>query len=210
MNVEEISSRTGLNLHICAKSSKELFDIYPGHAWEENQLRVLVSNTISFYRLSLQYMFVSEYCNLLEPLSNRYPKSNISSMYQLNRIALKTIPDFKDRYDENIRLIEEIINNDLSKEIKRMRDKQLVHSDAEIDEPGKFKGINLEAMESGFMLLRVMRRVLHSCNGGIVNIPEVDSQTQRFIRNHAVLFENPRLLIKEHIQPFFPHARNPY
>jgi hypothetical protein len=84
MDAIEIFNRTVLTHHLCGKSLKELFNINPELPWDDNQKQVVNTDLISFYRLSLQYMFVAEFYKLITPFKPSRPDTNISSLYQLN------------------------------------------------------------------------------------------------------------------------------
>jgi hypothetical protein len=198
-------NRTVLTHHLCGKSLKELFNINPELPWNDNQRQVVNTDLISFYRLSLQYMFVAEFCKLITPIKPSWPDTNISSLYQLNNACLKTGTFETERFKNDLD-IAKITNNKFSIQVKTSRDQQLLHSDAVVENPGLFKGYTLEDIKTAKNILDEMLTVINRCGKGIgigtFDVNDVDNSTQVFIGNHAKIYDNPLMLLQDFFVPF--------
>ncbi len=216
MEGQEVLNRAGTNLHLCSASLSEMFNIHPEHPWDENQMTVLRSNTISFYRLSLHYMFVSEYSKLFVSVDPNKSYKNISSVKQALKAALERDNTLTSDFKENSKLLKRIENNLFSKKIIQLRNKQYAHSDGDISSPGTFIGLTLDEIETAFTLLRDIAGIINDCGKPIgwsmmMRIPDItNKQTQVFIRNHSKLFSNPQILITDYFITFTPTIKNSY
>ena len=152
------------------------------------EIKIVNSHTFNFYRGTLQYCFIMEYCKLLESGSTK-KEQNISSLNKLNEIFLeKTTKDFHNRHYENIKLLEKIRGSNFYKKMKTLRDKKFSHADNdEINEPFKFKAFITVDFENAFEHLRIIKIIFNnfgSVFGRIydLEIPSRDDRTRNFIK----------------------------
>ena len=159
--------------------------------YSADEIKIVNSHTFDFYRVTLQYCFIMEYCKLLEK-GNRSNGQNISSLNRLNEIFLDdSTKTFQELFNVNIDLIESIKGSAFYKKIRSLRDKKFGHADNdEINKAFKFEGFRTEDFESAFEHLRMIKIIFN--NFGSVygreydlEIPSREDRTRNFIKFHA-------------------------
>jgi ribosomal protein S17E len=159
--------------------------------YTEDEIKIVNSHTFKFYRVTLQYCFIMEYCKLLEN-GNKNNNENISSLKRLNEILLNNYHnDFKNYYETNLTLIENIKSSDFYLKVKKLRDKKFGHSDKdEINTPFSIKGFREEDFENGFKHLKMIGEIFISfgkiCERPyVLEIPSNENRTRNFIKFQA-------------------------
>ncbi len=201
MTLREHFDRSFHNIYICNKSLREILNISPYHPWNEHEMSVVTSSPMAFFRFSLHYTFVAEYIKLIAPLKEKKKAENISSLYRLNHECLESDKVFYEDYKKNILELDAIKNDPFSKEIKDLRDKKLLHSDADILQWESFRSLTLLEIDKGFELILKMSKILKNCTKIMgfdfhLDIPDDDYRTEVFIHNHSIINANPLLLLK--------------
>lgn len=170
---------------------------------KQTEIELLQGPPFSRYFLSLQYMFTSEICKLLEP-SNPSSDRNISSIENAADILLIEAGDgFSETHLIVKREITELRESSIFKEIKSLRDQKFAHSDGSLEiHPLKLSVIFPDLIENSFVLLNsiysVMNQILAHQNISLKSdVPHWDKRTSTFIKYHAVYkdfyFQNQQL-----------------
>src|SRR5699024_8659887 len=115
MNIEDMSSKIKERLeqvhwsfYLYNRSLTEL-NLVTQERYNKEELNIVNSSTFNFYKVTLQYCFVMEYCKLLENKKKAKGKANVSSLHRLNELLYKELGDgFNDKYEENNRNIIEL------------------------------------------------------------------------------------------------------
>jgi ribosomal protein S17E len=159
--------------------------------YTEDEIKIVNSHTLKFYGVTLQYCFIMEYCKLLE-IGKKNNYEHISSLNRLNEILLNDYTkDFKDSYEVNLSLIENIKSSNFYLKIKNLRDKKFGHADKdEINTPFCIKGFRKEDFENGFNHLKMIGEIFTSFDKIIgrnhsLEIPSEENRTRNFIKFHA-------------------------
>jgi hypothetical protein len=202
MTLQEHFNRSYHNIYICNKSLREILNISPFHPWNEHEMDVVTSSPIMFFRFSLHYTFVAEYVKLIAPLKERKKEENVSSLYRLNQECLESDKIFSEDYKKNTLELDAIKKDPFSKEIRDLRDKKLLHSDANIPQWESFRSLTLSEIDKGFELILRMCKILKNCTKFMgfdfhLDIPDDDYRTEVFIHHHSIINANPLLLFKD-------------
>jgi hypothetical protein len=159
--------------------------------YSPNEIKIVNSHTFDFYRVTLQYCFIMEYCKLLEK-GNINNEQNISSLNRLNQIFLQdSTKDFQMLFNQNDQLIESIKCSPFYKKIRSLRDKKFGHTDNnEINKPFKFEGFSTEDFENALKHLRMIKVIFNNFGsvygrGYDLEIPSREDRTRNFIKFHA-------------------------
>jgi hypothetical protein len=156
-----------------------------------DEIKIINSHTFDFYRVTLMYCFIMEYCKLLEK-GKKENEHNISSLNRLNEILLEhSTKDFQTLYNENVSLLENIKKSDFYNKIRNLRNKKFGHADNDkINKPFKVDGFDSNDFEDAFRHLQMIKIVFN--NFGSVydreydlEIPSRDTRTKSFIKSHA-------------------------
>ena len=166
-------------------------EILSDEIYIDDEIKIVNSHTFKFYRVTLQYCFIMEYCKLLEKGEKRNEK-HISSLNRLNEILLNdNAMNFQNSYEVNLSLIENIKKSEFYNKIKTLRDKKFGHADNdEINKPFNMKGLCKEDFKNGFEHLKMIKEIFN--NFGIIygrtyslEIPSKENRTRNFVKFHA-------------------------
>jgi hypothetical protein len=178
------------SIYLYNTSLSEL-QILTDEIFTEDEIKIVESHTFKFYRVTLQYCFIMEYCKLLEK-GNIKNDTNISSLNRLNEILLKDNPkNFKDIYEVNLSLIEKINKSNFNDKIRKLRNKKFGHADNdEINKPFNIKGFSKEDFENGFKTLKMIKEIFNNFGTlyGLtysIEIPSEEKRTRNFIKFHT-------------------------
>ena len=132
-------------------------EILSDEIYIDDEIKIVNSHTFKFYRVTLQYCFIMEYCKLLEKGEKRNEK-HISSLNRLNEILLNdNAMNFQNSYEVNLSLIENIKKSEFYNKIKTLRDKKFGHADNdEINKPFNMKGLCKEDFMHSLKTFTVM------------------------------------------------------
>src|SRR5699024_11383529 len=148
------------SFYLCSRSLSEL-QLISYENYSKNELKIVNSPTFNFYKITLQYCFIMEYCKLLETKEKAKNRKNnhISSIQYLNELFYKELGNtFKPSYKDNNRKIELLQISFFQEEIRVLRDKKFAHSDADlINAPYKFKGFTEDEIREGFKHLAIIK-----------------------------------------------------
>ena len=156
----------------------------------QEELNLLNSYTIRFYRITLQYCFNSEYNKLLEPDRGKAKKKHMASLHKLNNTLYNADKiGFQPIYSENKKLLQSIVKSDFHDKQRQLRNKKFSHADqAPIDNPLQIRGLTDEEIKEGFEHLKIVYQVLNNCVRifGVDYDPHIDDSTNNFIKYHAI------------------------
>lgn len=178
-----------------------------GSTEKQTEIELLQGPPFSRYFLSLQYMFTSEICKLLEP-SNPNSDRNISSIENAADILLTELGDsFSETYFIVKRAITELRESPTFKEIKILRNQKFSHSDGSLNiDPLQLDVFFPDLIENSFVMLNsiysVMNKILEHKNISLKSdVPHWDKRTSTFIKYHAVYkdfyFQNQQLAFQQ-------------
>src|SRR5699024_1393037 len=160
--------------------------------YNKDELKIINSSTFDFYKVTLQYCFIMEYCKLLEDKKKAKGSANASSLHRLNELFRKELGEnFDEAYKNNNRNIRVLQVSFFHEKIRSLRDKKFAHSDANnINNPYEITRFLESEIEEGFKHLRVIRRVINSLTSPydsqyISEIPYHDKRTRNFIGQQA-------------------------
>lgn len=179
------------SFYLCNQSLSELYTI-TFKSYNRSELKIINSSTFNFYKVTLQYSFIMEYCKLLEPKKKSKRQANISSLEQLNELLFRGYKkEFEKKYQENDSLFKKLMQSDFNRHIKKLRDKKFAHSDLNsINQPYKIKGLSENEIDKGFQNLKLIRDIIK--NFTLVydfeyemQIPHRDNRTENFVKFHA-------------------------
>lgn len=165
--------------------------ILSNEIYTNDEIKIVNSHTFSFYRVTLQYCFIMEYCKLLEN-GNKNGDTNICSLKKLNELILyHYTKSYEDLYYQNNNIILKIKDSDFYDKIRKLRDKKFGHADNhEINKPYNITGLRKEDFENAFEHLKMIKEILN--NFGSVydktfslEIPSRENRTKNFIKFHA-------------------------
>jgi len=160
-------------------------------SYSREELKIINSHTFNFYRVTLQYCFIMEYCKLLENGSKKN-EQNVSSLNRLNEILKEgSSNNFQKLYNENLHLIDEMKTSSFYKKIKTLRDKKFGHADNnEINKPFTIEGLRTKDIACGFEHLRMIKVIFNNFGSVYgreydVAIPSRERRTRNFVSFHA-------------------------
>lgn len=161
-------------------------------SYNEEELKIVNSSTFNFYKVTLQYCFIMEYCKLLENKKKARGSANISSIHRLNESFYGEFGEsFGDTYKKNNQHIEQLQVSPYHQKIRSLRDKKFAHSDTNFkNTPYEFKGFTESEIEEGFKHLRVIKSVINSLTFPydfqyLLEIPYRDKRTRNFVKYHV-------------------------
>ncbi len=179
-----------ISLYLCNDALSEILILSEPR---KNKEELDFVSSLMFYRATLQYCFNAEYTKLLENKPNKkHPNNHSASLYLLNSLLLEELGDkYKHTFDDNTKLLEQIVSSDFGQKTLMLRDKKFSHKD--LDDPHGSSIIGLSDDETAIAIdhLGIMYRVLN--NGAFyfdatvqAQVPQQDSRTRNFIRNNAI------------------------
>lgn len=181
--------------NLCNESLTEILYVSRETSSQE-ELDLLNSHTIAFYRVVLQYCFNSEYNKLLVDnlkYLKLYPNTNASSLFFLNELVFEDRKDsFERKYQENLSILKKILQTDYYQKMRLLRDKKFSHSDDHtINNPLQIKGLTDDEIATGFDHLTLIFNVFENCTSQYgfsfsARVPHNENRTRNFIRFHAV------------------------
>lgn len=153
------------------------------------EIELVNGSLFVFYRMTLHYMFTMEYIKLLEGVNNRYPKSHYGSLEKLS-LAVYDMQDvdFKQKHEQNLKILSAIKETDLYIKVKNDRDKKFAHTDVDSSNPFTFHSFTDTEIEDAFRQLSMMKSVMDNCSGkfGFEFIfQHADNRTDNFIKFHT-------------------------
>lgn len=170
--------------------------------YTSDEIKIVNSHTFDFYRVTLQYCFIMEYCKLLEK-GNKRNEQNISSLNTLNEILLEdSTKNFHVLHNENISLLESIKSSDFYNKIRNLRDKKFGHADNDkINKPFKLEGFCTNDFQSAFEHLQMIKVIFNNFASVYdreyaLEIPSREDRTRNFIKFHA---EYQTYFMKNHL-----------
>lgn len=179
------------SFYLYNKSLTELYTV-TFEKYNLSELKIINSSTFNFYKVTLQYCFIMEYCKLLEPKKKSKRQENITSLEQLNELLLTEYPKrFEKEYRKNNLLVQELQQSDFNFHIRALRDKKFAHSDLNnINQPYEIKGLKEDEINEGFQHLRLIRNIIENFTSIShfeyeMEIPYRGSQTENFVKFHA-------------------------
>ncbi len=184
---------------IFVKTSFELCNLSFGELWyltqsprSEDEIKLSKDHTLHFYGVTLQYCFIMEYTKLLEK-DDESNKTNIASLFKLNNRLKESLKvSYENKYAENSRLLEEIINSSLCKKIKDLRNQKFGHADgSSSNNPFSVKGFTGNEIDKILIHIKTILKVMNNCltefeGEFLAKIPHHDKRTANFIKYHAV------------------------
>ncbi len=186
-----LSSQVKPTFNICNKAISELWYLTQTPSTKEEK-GIALSDTLRFYGAVLLYCFIMEYTKLLEK-DDKSNKENIASIGKFNSKLNQVYGEsFGEKYEENNKILLEIMNSELYFKIRDLRDKKFGHADDNIiNDPLKIKGFTEEEMSEIFYHLKLILKVINNCIGVFgesynPRIPYYNKQTTNFIKYHAV------------------------
>jgi hypothetical protein len=181
-----------ISANLCNQALTEI-NYLSGFVSTKEELNLLSVPPFSFYRVTLQYCYNSEYNKLLEEKSNRnFPESHIASIYNLNTFLNNTEKGFNEIYEQNLQLLSPISSSPFNIRQRRLRDKKFSHSDMdEINNPLKIEGLTDEEIIEGFEHLKLVYQIINNCASFFdfefaARVPYNDNRTKNFIKFHSV------------------------
>lgn len=159
-------------------------------SYKEEELKIVNSPTFRFYKGSLQYCFVMEYCKLMEKTKSR--NKNIVSMGRLNELMFSRFgKDYKE-YEKSKAAIKGLQESDFRNNIRFLRNKKFGHADAdEINYPYELIVLKEDEINRGFYQLKEIKTILRGFtimyNHEYIDlqIPYRDNRTENFIKQQA-------------------------
>lgn len=159
--------------------------------YNDSELEIVDSHPFDFYRVTLQYCFIMEYCKLLEE-GNTGKKEHICSLNQLNEVIYRLYGrPFEAKYQDTKTKLFDIKATEVYKDFKTLRDKKFAHADKnKINVPFNIKGLDSSKINQGFVQLETIREILLNCSSIYdieydIQIPHRDNRTENFIRYQA-------------------------
>ncbi|MGE8430260.1 MAG: hypothetical protein ACN6O7_20440 [Sphingobacterium sp.] len=175
-----------MTLHLMQTSYNELEILFRERRKEE--IMLVNSSTLQSYVLSLHYMFVNEFCKLFENASKR-AMNNVASLISWNRYLLNSYgSNFKDLFEENEQLIDEVKKSDIYNLVKTFRDTRFSHMDGERTNPFNvpfFEDIHLKELKN---VLLIIKNIVNNCtrvDDNEIVYNDEDDRTNNFISYHA-------------------------
>lgn len=179
------------SFYLCNRSLTELHLITHEY-YNSEELKIVNSPTFNFYKVTLQYCFVMEYCKLLEGKSKAKGKANISSIERLNELFYEELEEsFKDAYEENNLNIKFLQDAGYHEKIRALRNRKFAHSDADlINTPYEFKGFTEIEIKKGFEHFEMIKNVINNLTSFydfqyLLEIPHLEKRTRNFVKQHA-------------------------
>jgi hypothetical protein len=211
MTAKDYVSRTGLTVFLCNRTLTEIFNIHPDlPVWKERHQEVLKVETIGYYRITLQYMFVAEYCKLIAKFKSNFPDNEVSSLARFNAACLTEFPTFKPQHDMNVNTFNSIQQHPFSKKMLLER-KKLLHSDGSINDPGRFAGMSIGDIDLAVGILKQMLALLQTSSSPlgtsiVVQIPDQTLNTQVFIDQHSRIKFDLDFIASSTFRPLIPSS----
>lgn len=171
---------------MCNTSISEIY--YLSLNYDKDELEIINNHPFVYYRLSSKYMFITEYCKLLES-GGRNSKENFASLFKLDiavKHTLKNNHPFKQR-DLNS-LIQEIKNSPFSKEIRLLRDKNYAHSEkSDLYPPLKINLFTKDEIDQALVYLKLIIQIFNEITMVYdktydAQVPSSDNRTENFIK----------------------------
>ena len=187
--INKLTSHALSSLYLCNKAFNEIWNITQAPSTSE-ELKLVSSPPFNFYSVALQYCFIMEYSKLLDTNLSHEDK-NVASLFKLNNSANEFLgEEFKIKYIENKKLLNELNKSDLGAKLKKLRDKKFGHADNDesINIPLKIEGFSSDQITEIKNHLRVLLRIV---NNILVYVAKSsfglndDNRTANFIRHHA-------------------------
>ena len=157
----------------------------------EDEVDFINNHTFQWYKISLQYMFIVEYCKLLES-GGRNSKENFASLFKLDDAVKQVVKDshpFKKGNLEN--LILGIKNSDFANEMRILRDKKYAHCEnSKLFSPLKIKLFSKNEIDEAIISLKSIIEIFNEITFVFdktydSEIPSRDNRTENFIRFQA-------------------------
>lgn len=150
------------SIYLYNTSISEL-QIISNEYYSSDEIKIVNNSTFDFYRVTLQYCLVMEYCKLLEE-GNKDNKKNISSLNKLNKIIFhNSNKKFCELYNENIHSIKNIKASPFYTKIKSLRDKKFGHADNDaINIPFIFEGFSTADIKNAFDHLGIIKIIFNN------------------------------------------------
>lgn len=159
----------------------------------QEELDLLNGPPFSFYRVTLQYCYNSEYNKLLEEKLNvKYPANHIASVYHLNNFLNNKEKGFNEIYEQNLQLLDQLSLSPFNIRQRLLRDKKFSHSDMhEINDPLQIEGLTDAEIMQGFEHINLIYQVINNCAGYFgfefsTRVPYNDDRTKNFIKFHSI------------------------
>lgn len=183
------------SMTLANKALSELY-IISDKQYNVEELKFLSGPPFDFYRVSLQYCFIMEYCNLLAK-GRQAPKENIASFIRLNEAIIKKKGEaFRATYMLNEEILKRVHSSRFTDKVQKLRDKKFGHSEKHlVNTPYSVEGFNSEDFSEAFLNLKLFRQILNNCTGVYevqydISIPDRDDRTENFIKFQTEYEEN--------------------
>lgn len=157
-----------------------------------HEIELINSHTFMFYRVSLQYMYVSEYCKLLNEYYLKRPTNNAASFFKLMiDVSASKGVSFSALATELKTELSDLAESDYAKKLRLNRDKRFAHLDSNSPIGSlSVPGLTVEEIAMGFDHLRILYRILNKCASLFdiefeCEIPHRDGRTDNFIQNQS-------------------------
>lgn len=186
-----------LSFHLLTKALNELL-ILNEQKKDPKETELLKLPPFSFYRISLQYMIISEYTKILErdtkdnKRTEKYENRNAASLAKVSRLIYELKGQiFEKEHLENKALLEKIWDSEFYKNLKEDRDQKFLHSDADYKR-GTWNSIKTYSemeIKEAQAVLNDIYEILKRCTGAFNDYQYIsphDNRTQNFIHYHIV------------------------
>lgn len=178
---------THVSLHLLNTALTELEILNQSRTKDE--LHFVDSLMVKRYRLSLMYMFVMEYCKLLEPTTLK--DENFASLARLNLSVsrIESIENYNYNYREIKKRISEIVRDEFSRQVRILRNTKYAHLDGIKDE-FKFPALTDVQLTIARKNVNSIIKVHNQCAApfGTDYIINVDDSTNIIIKNYGRYF----------------------
>lgn len=200
------ASYVQMTVHLMHLSLMETTILYRERPQEE--VKLVNSSLFQNYALSLQYMFTMEFAKLFEPSGES--SKNVASLARWNKfLSDRYGEEYKERFDVNRKLLNEIRKSSIYKLILSNRNTKFAHIDSIVKNPYSISALSDNVLGEAVQLLDKIKEILQNLtlvDGYEFAFLHVDDRTDNFIRFHAVYEEfyhkNFRQAIAEGFQLF--------
>jgi hypothetical protein len=176
------------SLFFCSHAFQELRTITT--RYELSEVNSLIQRPpFNFYRASLSYIIIMEYCKIFHP---KEKKDRLSNIHKLWEESCQLYPSLE---NENNRIaIKSLKTNELNESIKKLRDKRFAHSDShELNKPFNIKVFTEDEQTELALQMNTainLFNAIHKCAvGSDLNFPHHStnfSQTRSFIHEASI------------------------